>query len=258
MTQHSRAAQTEPGPQVRPEPAEPPGNRPWWRQPYLWLVVLGGLVALNLFHALPRYLIPDSSQARIILDPDFGLHYPVVAVHAVTGNIAMVTVLLQLWPWLRRTHPAIHRLTGRFYIFAGALPAASLGLWLVPYRPLNTGSMGIAISGALWIVTTLVGFRMTLKGRYAEHRRWMTYSFALAMHTTLGRIIFYMITYISGFTMDVTILLETANWFSWVGALLAAHIWLEWRAKRTSVGGGEVVAYGPPAGAPVAAGTREP
>lgn len=228
-------------------------TRAWWQQPYLWLVVLTALVALNFYHALPRYLIPDSSQARIMLDPGFPLHYGVVAVHAVTGNIAMATVLLQLWPWLRRNHPKAHRISGKFYIFAGALPAGLLGLWLTPYRSMLNGSMGIAASGALWILTTIVGYRMARQGRWAEHRRWMAYSFVLALHTTLGRLVFYGMLLVPGFKPNVVILLELANWVSWVAGLLLVHAWLEWRAERTTVDGAQVITYPAPPGAPVAA-----
>jgi hypothetical protein len=251
MAEQSRTSESHGGTGASPSTADLPATRTWWQQPYLWLVVLTALVALNFYHALPRYLIPDSSQARIVLDPDFHLHYAVVAIHAVTGNIAMATVLLQLWPWLRRNHPKAHRTSGKFYIFAGALPTAMFGVWLTFYRPMPNGSIGIATSGVLLILTTIVGYRMARQGRWAEHRRWMSYSFVLALHTTLGRLIFYVMLYVPAFKPNVVILLELANWASWVAGLLLVHAWLEWRAKRTSVDGIQVITYPAPPGAPV-------
>lgn len=35
---------------------------------------------------------------------------------------------------------------------------------------------------------TIVGFRAIRQGRYADHRRWMIRSFAMAMNTVLSRI----------------------------------------------------------------------
>jgi len=29
--------------------------------------------------------------------------------HILFGSVALVTACLQIWPWLRRTHPTVHR-----------------------------------------------------------------------------------------------------------------------------------------------------
>lgn len=254
MTNHPTGpeSQTRPSGSGGDTPGVPePSRRSWWARPYLWFAVLGAMVLLNLVHAFPEYLHTDASEARVVLDPGFEMHYGFVAFHAITGNIAMVTVLLQLWPWLRRHHPRAHRISGLTYILAGAMPSAVLGLVLVAYRPAPTGSIGLALSGVLWIITTLVGFRMVRKRRYAEHQRWMAYSFVFALHTTLGRIIFYLMTYIPGFTLGSTVLLELANWFSWVVGLIVVHAWFElWRAERTSHRGNQVLTYPAPARGP--------
>ncbi|MFM9372905.1 DUF2306 domain-containing protein [Streptomyces sp. Da 82-17] len=217
----------------------PGTTQAWWRKPYPWLVVLGVLVIVNLLHAFPRYLSLDESHSRTMLNAGFSGHYELLVLHVVTGNIAMVTVFLQLWPWLRRHHPSVHRVSGRLYVFAGALPSAIVGgLVLVPLRPAPDGSLGLFLSAVLWIGTTVMGLRAARKRRYGEHRRWMVYSFALALHTTLGRVLFLMMTYIPGFKMNVTVLIETANWASWVVGLLIAHWWLEQRRSRAKKAAG--------------------
>jgi hypothetical protein len=224
-----------------------PAQRPdtWWRQPYLWLVVLGGLVVFNLIYALPRYLSMDPSQSRSLLDPEIPtLHFTFVSLHAITGNIAMVTVFLQLWPWLRRHHPRAHRISGHVYIWAGALPSALLAVFaLVPLRPFTNGSLGLGVSGLVWIVTTVIGLRLARAHRYAEHRRWMVYSFALAMATTWGRIPAVLLPMFPDFQVDVNLLVESTNWLSWVLNLFLAHWWVESRGSRQSAAGGQVVTY---------------
>jgi hypothetical protein len=140
-------------------------------------------------------------------------------------------VCLQVWPWLRRRHPAIHRTGGRVYVFGGALPSAVLILLTLPYSVLRIGAVGGAIAGILWIATTVAGFRMARRRRYPEHRRWMVYSFALALNTVTGRAIFYLAMAIPGLGVDVLTLAEVAGfWLGWVVNLSIAHWWL----RRTS------------------------
>ncbi|WP_412543659.1 DUF2306 domain-containing protein [Longispora sp. K20-0274] len=242
MTQNTES----PGTRVTPPVVSGP-PRAWWRHPYPWLVTLAVLVVFNLIYALPRYLSMDPAQSRSILAPNSTIHWPLLVAHVVTGNVAMVTVFLQLWPWLRRNHPAVHRFIGRVYVFAGALPAALLGIFaLVPLRSEQAGIPGLVAMGVLWTLTTLVAVRMARRRRYAEHRRWMVYSFALAMGTTWGRLLYLLIVGVPGFDMDhVTIYLEVAN-LGWVFNLLGAHAWMEWRAVRTSRAGNQVITYPSP------------
>ncbi|MEH1102313.1 DUF2306 domain-containing protein [Micromonospora sp. CPCC 205561] len=196
---------------------------------------------------MPSYLSLDPSQSRSGLDPSVSAHFGILVAHVVFGNVAMVTVLLQLWPWLRRNHPKVHRISGRVYILAGVLPATGLALFaLIPLRPTQAGSIGLATMGVLWVATTAVGWRRARQHRYAEHRRWMIYSFALALGTTWGRVISVVLTTFPSLTVSVDVLVEVANWFGWTVNLLIAHWWIESRAKRSSKAGGQVVTYPSP------------
>ncbi|HST47260.1 DUF2306 domain-containing protein [Jatrophihabitans sp.] len=236
-------------------PPTPTGtrNRPgaFWRQPYLWLVVLFGVVAFNVLYALPRYLSFDESKARIGLDPHrTDEHFGFLVAHVVTGNIAMVTVLLQLWPWLRRHYPQAHRISGWIYILAGALPSALLGVTaLLILRQGQAGSMGLGSMGVAWIATTVIGWVRARQHRYAEHQRWMLYSFALALGTSWGRFIVEAFTAWPSLTthVNVYVLLDFTSWFGWILNLLVAHLWIESRAKRIRRAGGQVVTYPAPA-----------
>ncbi|MBD0324764.1 MAG: DUF2306 domain-containing protein [Aldersonia sp.] len=53
--------------------------------------------------------------------------------HIFFGSVALLTACLQVWPWLRRRHPAVHWYSGRLYVFAGALPAGLAVLTVVPF-----------------------------------------------------------------------------------------------------------------------------
>lgn len=255
MTQNvesSHAGLTEPAfalPRRRPATdTDRPGA--WWHQRYLWLVLLLGLVVFNALYALPRYLTFDESKARIALDPArTDEHFGFLVVHAVTGNVAMITLLLQMWPWLRRHYPQVHRVSGRVYILAGVLPSAGIGVTaLLLMRQGQVDSLGLGTMGVLWIATTVIGWQRARQHRYVEHQRWMVYSFALALGTTWGRIILEFLTAFPKLAVHVNpyMLLDFTSWLGWILNLLAAHLWIESRGKRTSKAGGQIVAYPSP------------
>ncbi|MER7211552.1 DUF2306 domain-containing protein [Streptosporangium sp. NPDC000239] len=207
---------------------------PWWRSP--WLYGLGALVVFNLIYALPRYLSFDPVLSRTRIDPGFALHYPVVVAHVVAGNVALVTVFVQLLPWVRRHRPGLHRISGRVYVFAGALPASLLSLVLLPYSTAPMGKLGLATMAVLWIATSLAGLRAARQRRYVDHRRWMVYSFALAMGTSWGRVISQFA--IPGNGIDVAVFFDISSWMGWVVSLVAAYLWLERTTPRRRVPAG--------------------
>ena len=71
-------------------------------------------------YKLPPYLTLDPNNSRI--PPVYPLHFVLLSGHVISGSIALVTPVLQFWPWLRRKFPTLHRISGRIYVFAGALP----------------------------------------------------------------------------------------------------------------------------------------
>ena len=198
-----------------------------WQSP--WLLGLGVLVVTNLLYALPRYLQFDPKLSRDPILAGYPLQFPLIVAHLLAGNIAMVTVFLQVTAWVRRRHPAVHRISGRLYVFAGALPAALLGLYLVPALPTPTGQVGLVTEAVLWIATTLTGFRMARAGNYAAHRRWMLYSFALALGTTWSRVLYLMELAVPALALPSDVYLEVTSWLGWMINLLIAHWWLQRR-----------------------------
>ncbi|GAB2893705.1 hypothetical protein GCM10027074_72090 [Streptomyces deserti] len=198
------------------------------------MAALAVVVVFNLLYAFPRYLSGDPQQSRIPLDPGFSQHYLVVVLHAVLGNLALVTVLLQVLPWIRRHHPRVHRVSGRVYLFAAALPTTVLAFALVPFSQAPFGAFGLMLSGVLWIVTTLLGYRAARRRRYIDHRRWMIYSFAISLGTTWGRVLSELMQAFPGFEVSLSFMLELSTWGSWVINLLIAHWWLDRTAPKAA------------------------
>jgi hypothetical protein len=146
--------------------AVPPRRAPvWWRRP--WIAPLMTVAAAFLAFSVPPYLTFDPSLSR--LEPPEGndLYYPLLVAHVLFGTVAMVTACFQIWPAFRTSHLRGHRITGRLYVFAGALPAGVLGLYIGWHMAL----------------------RMARRRRYDDHRRWMSRSFALSMSIVLSRVV---------------------------------------------------------------------
>jgi uncharacterized membrane protein len=122
-----------------------------------------------------------------VSDPVFAL---VLVVHVVGSTVAILACVLQVWPWLRRTHPRVHRISGRTYVIAGVYPAGITALVLTAFWPFSplTSSRDI-LASVLWLAITTYGFVLARQGRTADHRRWMLRSFALTLSVLVSSVI---------------------------------------------------------------------
>jgi len=166
----------------------PRPTQTWWRRP--WIVPLLLVVAAFLAFSVPPYLTFDPANSRLKPPEGNDLYYPLLVAHVLFGTVAMSTACFQVWPAFRARHRRGHRITGRLYVYAGALPAGVLGLY-VGWHTSAGPSVRVAnlVGSALWLIITIVGLRMARQRRYDEHRRWMSRSFALAMSIALSRVI---------------------------------------------------------------------
>jgi uncharacterized membrane protein len=200
-----------------------------------WVLLWAGVTAWFLAISLPRYIGLDRSRSGVELNPRFPLHYPLLIAHVTFGTVALLTVCLQVWPWLRERHPAVHRWSGRVYVFVGVLPTALLALVIMPF---SDAPVGHVVSATLWLATTITGYRMARQGRLAEHRRWMTYSFALAIAIMWGRVMLQVLPHVPGVNLDdprtLALVLEAASWIGVLINLLAAQWWLERTARSVT------------------------
>jgi uncharacterized membrane protein len=208
----------------------------WWQRP--WIGPLATISIVFIAFSVPPYLSLDPGRSRVPAPAGFPAHYPILVAHVAFASVALLTACLQVWPWLRQRHPAVHRRMGRVYVFAGVLPAGLLGLTigaLSPFGPLARVSNVLLAS--LWLIFTITGYRMARRHRYVEHRRWMVRSFALTASIITNRL-WAVIAYVvlsphldSLFEGSEKMLSWTvaglATWLGWVVTLLAAEWWLE-------------------------------
>ena len=101
---------------------------------------------------------------------------------------------LAVGPWLfrdalLRRRPGLHRALGRVYALAVLGCAGPAGLFMaVQARGGAAGALGFLLLGLLWWGETALGVRDAVRGRLAEHRRWMVRSYATALSAIFFRI----------------------------------------------------------------------
>jgi hypothetical protein len=208
---------------------------------------LGLLTVAFLAFVLPPYLGLDPAQTRLPIPRDVPWFYPALVAHIGFGSIALLAAVLQVWPWLRRTHPVVHRWSGRAYVFLGALPCGLVVLAVTPFTVSGGGAMahvGNTMVALLWLGTTVAGYRAARARRYAEHREWMVRSIALAYSIVASRLwtivclVAFAPSVFRGGPVDPTELAQavgTAIWLSWVVNLLVVEYWLHRTRSRRPV-----------------------
>jgi hypothetical protein len=173
-------------PEVSSNRTAEPKRRQWW-------VLLFAIycVGFALF-AFVRFIGFDQSLSTALPPrPEFPFQYPLLALHVIFGSIAMSLAWLQVWPWFRNNHPKIHRRIGWVYFLGGVIPS---GLLAIPVAALSSAGQSLRMAltslGVLWLVSTFLGFRAALQGRYDIHQRWMLRNVALTTSIITARPIF--------------------------------------------------------------------
>jgi uncharacterized membrane protein YozB (DUF420 family) len=222
-------------------------RRPLLRRP--WVAPLALLTVIFIAYALPPYLTLDPARARTQPMPPHASYYPLLVTHIFLGSIALLAVCLQVWPWLRRSHPAVHRWSGRVYVTVALTASvcvmiiAPMGLYGANQRVANT------MLALLWFGTTLAGFRAIRQRRIADHRQWMLRSFALCFSIVAFRVwmLLAFAVFVPGiFTgaeidqTEISQAVGVTSWLSWVVNLLIVEWWLHRRRTAGASMGREV------------------
>jgi hypothetical protein len=202
----------------------------WWQS--VWLVPVVAAVVVFLIRTLPPFLTFDPAKQQSPINPKVpGLDYGVLVAHVLFGTVALVTVCLQVWPWLRVRHVAVHRWSGRLYVFLGALPTALLAFVVNYLHSGWHGDIGAYFQASFLFITTLIGYIAIRRGEYLKHRRWMLYSFAMSTSIVWGLIA------VQGQMLlapkaDFSYLIELTRWVSWLLNLLIIKWWLDRTDRR--------------------------
>jgi Predicted membrane protein (DUF2306) len=157
-----------------------------------------------------------------------------IGIHVGCGVLALLIGPFQFARRLRQWFVRAHRVTGAVYV-ASATGLAVSGLVLAPTAYTGpVAATGFALLGVATLFTTWTALRMVLAHRYAEHRRWMIYSFSLIWAGVMLRIwvpIYLVLTGVGLVDFSFETAYAAIAWLCWVPNLLLA-IWFTRRAVR--------------------------
>lgn len=163
---------------------------------------------------------PDMVHHVAAIPFAFWLHVP---------SAALALGVAQFSARLRARRPALHRLTGRFYV-AAVLAASMSGfaLALNAHGGVVTQS-GFALLSLAWAGATVTAFAHARARRLDQHRQWMTRSYALAFAAVTLRLQVPIL--VTTLHTDYTGVLPVIAWSCWLPNLIVAE-WLIWRNPR--------------------------
>ncbi|SDT00565.1 DUF2306 domain-containing protein [Microlunatus soli] len=209
-------------------------RRTWFRM-LRGIVPLAVITAAFLIYALPPYLSLDPDTSRVPV-PHSAIFYPALVIHIFAGSIMLCCAAMQLWPWLRRKHIAVHRWSGRIYVLA-AIPVTVGSLIVAQFPPGGpVQQVGNTMLALLFGLCTAMGYRAVRQRRFGDHREWMIRSFALAFSIVANR--FWLVLCVVVFAPTgegpaMTAAIGLSTWLSWVVNLLIAEWWLHRRRRPT-------------------------
>ncbi|GAB2501635.1 DUF2306 domain-containing protein [Nocardiopsis aegyptia] len=238
MTTTTASSAPERGPRrTRPAPR-------WWERPWIAPLALFSLVFL--LYSVPPYLALDPARARLPVPDHPSWYFTALVTHIFGGTLLTLLVIVQVWPWVRRRYPAVHRWSGRAYVLAGVPFVGVPALLIAPYSGSGAGGqVSNTVWAVLWLSFTVAGYVMARRRRFAAHREWMLRSFALVFGIAFNRVLLIVLilvmlprvdTVYGGDVDAMGLALGPASGFlSWIIPLLAVEWWLKYRRPRRRV-----------------------
>lgn len=150
--------------------------------------------------------------------------------HIFAGSFCIITALIQFSRVIVKKAKAIHRWSGKVYVFVVLFLGAPTGLYMSFFAKGSFWERALFMFMAIfWFITTLKGLQTILKKNVLAHKIWMIRSYAMAMTAVTFRV-YHIAFYIMGW--DHLKNYEISLWISVLGNMLVA----EWVIYRKSKG----------------------
>jgi len=151
-------------------------------------------------------------------------------IHIFAGMFCISTALIQFSRAILKKAKAIHRWSGKVYVFVVLFLGAPTGLYMSFFAKGSYWERALFMFMALfWFFTTMKGLQNILKKNVLAHKVWMIRSYAMAMTAVTFRV-YHLIFYL----MDWNHLknYEISLWISVIGNMLIAE-WIIYRKSRS-------------------------
>ena len=204
---------------------------PRLRSKYVVFALIGVMMAYVLYHN-ERFLVQPANPLWEHFEPFKWWLLP----HGLFGASVLLLAPLQFSDRLRRRFTRFHRIVGRIYV-VGAFGLAPLGVYLQYFQermgmPRSFTILAL-VDAVMLIVTTGIAFLFAYKRKIAQHRQWVTRSYAVALVFIGGRFVLG----VTGWELLSVEIVQAMIWSCLAMSLLLADIannWMEMRSALTT------------------------
>ena len=142
-------------------------------------------------------------------------------VHIAAGSLCIATALIQFSRYILKRSKAIHRISGKIYVFVVLVLGAPTGLYMAFFAKGSFWERSLFLfMAAWWFITTLYGLTTIQKKNIVAHKIWMMRSYAMAMTAVTFRV-YHIAFFLLGWGHLENY--EISLWISVVGNMLLAE-----------------------------------
>jgi len=150
--------------------------------------------------------------------------------HIFAGAFCILTALIQFSRVILKKAKAIHRWSGRVYVFVVLFLGAPTGLYMSFFAKGSFWERSLFMFMAcFWFISTFNGLTTILKKNVLAHKVWMIRSYAMAMTAVTFRV-YHILFYLLGW--DHLKNYELSLWISVIGNMLIAE-WIIYRKSKS-------------------------
>ncbi|MBL7745224.1 MAG: DUF2306 domain-containing protein [Chitinophagaceae bacterium] len=151
-------------------------------------------------------------------------------IHISAGAICIVTALIQFSRFVLKKVTALHRWSGKLYVFVVLTLGAPTGLYMSFFAKGSFWERSLFMFMAIfWFITTFYGLTTIHKKNILAHKIWMMRSYAMAMTAVTFRV-YHILFYVLGWGHLENY--EVSLWISVIGNMLFTE-YLIYRKSRS-------------------------
>jgi hypothetical protein len=189
----------------------------------LFWVPVAGFSLLLIYNTLPYFSF--SKDFSFITERNFlfqnSFYNTCFYIHITAGSLCIATALIQFSRYILKKSKAIHRFSGKIYVFVVLFLGAPTGLFMSFFAKGSFWERTLFMFMAgWWFITTLYGLTTIHKRNVIAHKVWMMRSYSMAMTAVTFRV-YHIVFYLLGWGHLENY--ELSLWISVIGNMLFAE-----------------------------------
>jgi hypothetical protein len=197
----------------------------------MFWVPVAGLSLLLIYNTLPYFSF--SKNFSFITERSFlfksSFYKTCFYIHISAGSLCIAAALIQFSRYILKKSKAIHRFSGKIYVFVVLFLGAPTGLFMSFFAKGSFWERALFMFMAgWWFITTQYGLSSIHKRNIIAHKVWMIRSYSMAMTAVTFRV-YHIVFYLLGWGHLENY--ELSLWISVIGNMLFAE-WVIYRQSK--------------------------